>query len=30
MIARLARTQVVHDDAAWRLSDHCPVIFEFE
>jgi endonuclease/exonuclease/phosphatase family metal-dependent hydrolase len=29
MIARLARSRVVDDDEAWTLSDHCPVIPEF-
>jgi hypothetical protein len=29
MVSRLVRSRVVHDDAAWQLSDHCPVVLEF-
>ena len=30
MVSRLTRSQVVHDDAAWKLSDHCPLVLEFD
>lgn len=30
MVSWLTRSQVVHDDAAWQLSDHCPVILDFD
>ncbi len=28
LLARLSEFQVVNDDAAWALSDHCPLLFE--
>jgi exonuclease III len=30
MVSGPIRSQVVHDDAAWRLSDHCPIILDFD
>jgi exonuclease III len=29
MISRLTRSRVMLDEAAWRLSEHCPVILDF-
>lgn len=30
LVPRLIRSQVVHDNEAWRLSDHCPLVLEFD
>lgn len=28
--SKLTGCRVVHDDAAWRLSDHCPIVIELD
>lgn len=30
LVPRLIRSQVIHDSEAWRLSDHCPLVLEFD
>jgi exonuclease III len=30
LVSRLTRSIVVDDDTAWRLSDHCPLVLEFD
>jgi exonuclease III len=30
LISKLTGCEVVHDEAAWALSDHCPIVLEFK
>jgi endonuclease/exonuclease/phosphatase family metal-dependent hydrolase len=30
LVSKLAACEVVHDDAPWTLSDHCPIVLEFK